>query len=513
MSRVALVRSILATKELSLAEVCRRSHVRFQSDHRLWVSPALYEELQENAFSPSFPQVYSLSAITGYRLVDWLRIFGFSLDAAVRLQMSMPARQTSELDARTYDATTEVSWFEEATFPEPDDAVAPLSRWLAGSVKRRIDALTENLATPFRYFRIGLNDAYAYPDLLPGSIVRVDPRHNSSKNLLVSYAHRLFAIEHDRGIVCARLKPLGNGCVAICPHSVAYPPIELKLGSDARLLGLVDFEFRKLAGHDCPSVSSKTAPSWMPGPLAVPGTFGQRLHRARLRAGLSFQNASDRTRSIARQLRDTRFFCAPSALSNLEAGDSLPRHIHKLIALAATYGLSIAELFATVGMPLENAGSEAMPRSWFRTSKEAGRPSQGYSAFLRALETRFGPIPFFLRYALRQFTGLPGLSVLDLFWAGPSRDWNHPYLKNAVLLAVNRRSKNPAPSPASPIWAQPVYLLNLRSGEHLCAACSLHRDILLVRSCTTASRTTLRLKHHEEAEIVGKVTAVARFLD
>jgi transcriptional regulator with XRE-family HTH domain len=341
----------------------------------------------------------------------------------------------------------------------------------------------------------------------------VDSRHTTSKSFLDGHAHRIFAIEHDRGIVCARLKPSSNGRVTVCPQALAYPPIELKLDSDAHLLGLVDFEFRRMTGYESPSLSSKTARSWMPAPLAEPRTFGQHLHQARLRAGLSFQSASDRTRTTARQLRDTRFFCAPSALSNLEAGDSLPRHIHKLIALAATYGLSIAGLLKTVGMPLDNAGSEAMPRTWFRTATQAKRTSQRYSEFLRVFEARFGPIPFFLRHALRQFTGLPGLSILDLFWAGSTQDWNHPYLKNALLFAVNRRSKNPAPSPAFPIWAQPVYLLDLRNGEHLCAACSLDRDTLLVRPCTTASRTIMRLKNHEEVEIVGKVVAIARFLD
>jgi transcriptional regulator with XRE-family HTH domain len=511
MSRVAFVRSILATKGLSLAEVCRRSQARFQSDHRLWVSPAMYEELQETAFSPSFPQVYSLSTITGFRLVDWLRVFGFSLDTPVRLQLSLPNHQTCELDARTYDSTAELRWFQETMSSELRNTIAPLSRWLAGSVRSRINGLTENLSTPFRYFRIGRKDAYAYPDLLPGSIVRVDLRHISPTSLPEAYAHRLFAIEHNRGIVCARLKPAGDGRVTICPQVVAYPPIELKLGFDARLLGLVDFEFRGLIAHESPALSSKTARSWTPAPLIEPVTTGQHFHRARLRAGLSFQNASDRTRFIARHLRDTRYFCAASALSNLETSNSLPRHIHKLIALAAIYGIPLAGFLAAIGMPIDRAGSEVMPRNWFRASAESGR-TQLHSEFLRLFESRFGPIPFFLRHALRQLTGLPGPSILDFFWAGFTRDWNHPYLKNAVLFAVNRRSKNPATSPAFPIWAQPAYLLNLRNGEPLCAACSLQRDTLVVHPCTTISRTTMRLKHHEEVEVTGQVVAVARFL-
>jgi hypothetical protein len=512
MSRAAFVRSIFATRGLSLAEVCRRSQALFKSDRRLWVSPAMYDELQETTYSPSFPQVYSLSVVTEYRLVDWLRVFGFSLDAAVRLQLSLPARQTCELDPHVYDATAEVSWFEESKSPDLGDVVTPLSRWLAGRVKTRIDSLTESLSTPFRYFKIGMNDAYAYPDLLPGSIVRVDPRPTTEKDFPAAHTHRLFAIEHGRGILCARLRPVGDGRVTVCPQSVAYPPIELKLGSDARLLGLVDFEFRRLAKPEPPSLSSKTARSWMPAPLGEPLTLGQHLQRARIRAGLSFQNASDRTRSIARTLRDTRYFCAPSALSNMEAGDSLPRHIHKLIALTATYCVPLPTLLAAIGMPIDQTGGEPMPRAWFGTATKKERLHLRQSSLLRFFEARFGPTPFFLRHALGQITGMPGFSALDVFWAGSTRDWNHAYLKNAVLLAVNRRSKNPAPLPSSPIWAQPLYLLALRNGGHLCAACSLQDNTLVVRPCATPARTIIRLKHHDDAEIIGRIVGVARHL-
>jgi hypothetical protein len=472
----------------------------------------MYEELQERSFSPSFPQVYSLSAITNYRFADWLRIFGFSLEASARLQLSLPAQRTRELDAEVYDPAAELNWFEETKAQEFANAVVPLSRWLTGKAKRPIDSLTENLRTPFRYFKIGSHDAYAYPDLLPGSVVRVDPRPVVDKDFLRTHTHRIFAVEHARGIVCAALKLANGGRVTLCPLSVAYPPIELKLGSDARLLGLVDFEFRGLTNPEVPLVTRKTARSWVPIPLGPPETIGQYFQRARILAGLSFQNASNRTRGVARQLRDTRYFCAPSALSNLEASDALPRHIHKLLAVTSTYGLPLGPFLAAIGLPLGHTGTEAMPRKWFKASAGVSTPSQASSDLLRFFEARFGPIPFFLRHGLRQITSLPGPSILDFFCAGETRDWNHPYLKNAVLFAVNRRSKNPASSPLSPIWAQPLYLLALRNGEHLCAACSLEGETLVIRPCTTASRTIIRLKVHEEAETIGRVVAVARFL-
>jgi hypothetical protein len=104
------------------------------------------------------------------------------------------------------------------------------------------------------------------------------------------------------------------------------------------------------------------------------------------------------------------------------------------------------------------------------------------------------------------------VSVRDLFWAGATAELLHPYLKGAAFLAVNRKSKTPTPSLASPVWAQPLYVLELRGGKRLCAACSLQEGTLLVRPCATAAGDLLRLRHRAEAEVLGKVVAIVRRL-
>jgi hypothetical protein len=77
---------------------------------------------------------------------------------------------------------------------------------------------------------------------------------------------------------------------------------------------------------------------------------------------------------------------------------------------------------------------------------------------------------------------------------------------------VNRKSKTPAASLSSPVWAQPLYVLELRNGNRLCGACSLQNGVLVVRPCTTVSGGLLRLRNRVDAEVLGKVVAIVRRL-
>jgi hypothetical protein len=508
-------RSILAARGLSLAELSRQSRVRFPVSPLFRIPPNFYDVLRRASFSPSLHQLYALSVLTGYRIADWMSVFGFSFDDAAGFQASWPRYQTTELDPRVYDPTAEVSWFEEVQAPLAAE-LTPLSHWLSGKTTRPLESLARKTDASFRYLKIGSRDAYAFPDLLPGSIVRIDSRIPSDQLLAPDKANRILAVEHPRGIFCGRLRPLRHGRVVLCSRQLPYAPIELKLGSEAKILGYVDMEIRQVESREAPEVQASWRQLWtrhLPQPPGPSGRLGEFARQARIRSDLSFREASKRTAEIARVLQHPNYFCAPGALSDLEARDLFPRHIHKLVSLSAVYCVSIAELTERAGLRLEDAGQEPLPAQWKYTSRREGvdmpyRPAP----FLSAVQNEFEEIPFFLRKALPSILGLPSLSVRDLFWAGATAEQVHPYLKGAAFLALNRKSKTPAPSLSSPVWAQPLYVLELRGGKRLCAACSLQEGTLIVRPCTTASAGLLRLRHRADAEVLGKVVAIVRRL-
>jgi hypothetical protein len=519
-SRSALldtIRAILATRGLSLAEISRRSDVRFAGNRLFRIPPNFYDALRHRSFSPRLHQLYALSTLTGFRLADWLLLFGFSFDDAAKFQAAWPQYQTVELDAHLYDPSIPVPWFEERNPVVLGTGLSPLSHWLSGSLVRRLDSLSDRIGPSFRYLQIGSRDAYAFPDLLPGSIARIDDRLSPDQLLDKEYAGSILAVEHSRGIVCSHVQRVASNRVVLCPRQLPYAPLELELGTKARILGVVDLEIRRVASLEAPRVSTAASRQWKSeGPLpwkASSGQIGDWVRRARIRSGLSFREASERTAEIARDLGHPNYFCSAGALSDLEVSDRFPRHLHKLISLSAVYCVAIGDLAALAGLPLSHAGREAMPDAWKYASRGQSRETAARtSLFLRAVENEFEEIPFFLRSALPSVLDLPNLSVRDLFWAGATQDLFHAYLRGSALLAVNRKSKTPAASLSSPVWAQPLYVLELRDGNRLCGACSLQNGVLVVRPCTTVTGGLLRLRNRVDAEVLGKVVAIVRRL-
>jgi hypothetical protein len=511
------IRSLLSSRGLSLAEVSRQSRVRFPENPLLWIPSNYYDALHHPSFTPSLHQLFALSVLTRFSLVDWLRLFGFSFDASVWFQAAWPRYRTVELDARVYDPIEDISWFEESPAVALGDELTPLNHWLSGKISRPLGTLTGKTDCRFLYLKIGTGDAYAYPDLLPESIVRVDPRTPAEPLLGETESGPIFAVEHSRGITCSRLRASGPGRIILCPGEVPYAAVELRLGAEARILGVVDFEIRRLAYRGTPAVSTYAARHWLPAALGnqptARGKIGDFLRRARVRSGLSFHEASGRTREIARLLKHPNYFCAASALSDMEAGDLFPRHIHKVISLSAVYCLPAGAIAARAGLSLESAGQEPMPKEWSGVPNTQSAPApRSPSLFLRTVEDKFEEIPLFLREAFSAILGLPNPSVRDLFWAGATVHYSHPYLKNAAFLAVNRKSKTPAPSLSSPIWAQPIYILELRDGNRLCAACTLQNGTLLLRPCVANVQSLIRLRNHVEVEVLGRVVGVVRGL-
>src|SRR4030095_4724309 len=330
------VRLILATRGLSLAEVSRASRALNPGDRLRHIPHNFSSPLRNRRFSPGLYQVLALSILSNYRLVDWLGVFGFSLDDVLCFHASLPALRTIELDARVYQPGASIPWFYDLTPADLSLPLVPLSRWLAPGPPRRFDSLSHRSSETYRYVKIGSQDALAFPDLLPGSIVRVHNRRFSCLERLPtgkSAARRLYLVEHSRGLTCSRLYRSPSKKIFLCPRHLPYAPVELKEGKEAAVLGVADLEIRQLGQIVKPMVPSRLGHFWTPAPLAESSRaahVGDFIRRARKRSGLSFREASERTRIIARKLEDARYYCAPGSLSDYEAQKLSPRHVPKL---------------------------------------------------------------------------------------------------------------------------------------------------------------------------------------
>jgi hypothetical protein len=518
------VERILAARSLTLSEVSREIRLRFARLPHYLVPHNFYYDLGLPGYGPRIEQVVALSHVTRYRLADWLAVFGFHLDDIPRLQAEFPVARTSLLDATTYDQSAWIPWFRDVNGDNAPPAVAPLGQLLIPAQPQRIDSLLAPEPSPFLYAKIGHEDAFAYPELVPGSIVRADTRGIGEmlRNIESHGSERLFLVECGQGFICSRLQGTTKGKVTLRASALPFAQMQLQLGTEGRILGVLDWELRpcKAARPEVPTASMKFLnPQALPAVGTEPG-LRELLERARLRSGLSIRNASAKSRWIAEELRDERYFCAPGSLTDFETGPRLPVHIHKLLSVCVLYSLGFWELLAAAGFDTVEPGREPMPDDLIprgtpdsaRAANAAAAGNRKHFRFLPSLVAEFQEIPFFLRHSLPTVAGLPGLSSRDVFWTGGRTVSFHPYLKDAVFAIVNRRLKKPVFLKRRSLSEQPLYVLLLRDGTYLLAGCSVEGGTLVVHPFADGFSIPQTFRYGMDAEVVGKVTALFRRL-
>lgn len=526
------VRGVLASRSLTLYQVAALTRANYPNDRRYQLPGNLYFQLRSSALSPNLHQVFALSRVSGYRVADWLGVFGFRLDDIPRLQIRLARPRTMLLDSAIYDGRTTVAWFRDRPAASPIARIAPLAEFLEPAERQRLSSLISTDVSPYLYAKIGRQDALAFPDLLPGSIVRANAQlaGRDWQKIEGHSARRLFLVEHQRGICCCRLHFSANDRVTLLANELPFAHVELTLGVEARILGVADYELRSLATQTSsapvrwtpPDVAPELARFWLPAPLdqitsgRVPA---HALRNARLRAGLSFRQASDLSHLVAKTLRDDRYFTSQGSLSDYEANGKPPRHIHKLLTLCILYSLPFGTLLRSFHLDLRQGGTATIPDEWMPQRMRTA-PTRvpvrsavvSLRGFLAGALERFGELPFFLSDSLAFLSGLAEITLHDVFWVGGQERALHPSLVGAQFVFVNRRKRRPLPFRLRSPWEQPLHLVRRRDGSYALASCSLENGAIVIHPYPGSHAPAERLRDRVDAEVVGQITAVVRSL-
>jgi hypothetical protein len=502
---------ILASRGLSLSVAARASKDLFRHDPRFHVPPNLYHALDRRRFSPSIHQLFALSQVSNYRLVDWLAVFGVILDDIPRLQIALPARYTTVIDDVPYDDQSALLSFERFEPISSQGLIRPLLESIRLVASR---GLVVGATANFIYAKIGSHDAFAYPELVPGSIVRIDTSYTTDRSVQsAGPGDSLFLVEHASGLVCSRLYWLEHNRVVLCPIDLPFAQMELELEKHARIIGRVDFEFRPTRVPACARVSRALTRFRLPTPLGVATAaprLDQFIRRARQRSGLTFREASAKSSIIAKALGRPEFFCAPGSLSDYETTTEPPRHIHKMFSLCVLYSLNAWEFMRVAGLNPEAGGKEVMPNEFTgRASTHDSETRLGEPHLVRG-EADIAQFPFFFGTATAELLKMPHVSIRDIFlFSGPKPSF-HPYFQNVLAIVVDRRRKRILTYRASPLWAQPSYVLLGRDGNYLCTSCAADGRTLVVRPFSNGFNRPVRLARPQEIEVVGTVVGILR---
>jgi hypothetical protein len=514
---VERIKSILAQKGLTLHQVSAQTVRMYGRSSPFFLPHNLFYDLSRGDFTPSLHQVFALSRISDFRFHDWLRVFGFAPENITRLQVSLPSRRTKLIDSSLEDPEAWIPWFHDKTQGALPSAITPMGKILARSNAARLRSLSSADVGEFIYAKVGREDAFAFPDLVPGSIVRSITRLPREAVASGDNPDRLFLIEHAAGFCCCRLQAAGKNRIVPLSMQLPYAQPELNLHDEVRILGMIDLEIRSMISREPPVVPKELAKQWKPAILHSGGKLGRLLRGARLRMGLSFRDASAMSRRIVLELDDPRYSVAAGSLSDYEVLDTSPRHIHKAISLCAMYGLNFSVFLQSAGLKADEAGNDPipdhlLPRSIpvdIRTDKQA---SDSSGKALDELFRESEALPFFLRTSLPLLSGLKSLSLRDFFWIGGIKEPLHRLLEAGLVLIVNRRRKKPLYLRSVPFWQQPLYVLLLRDGRYICSSCSLENNTLVLHPYISHYREPLQLRNHYDAEVVGEVATLVRRL-
>jgi hypothetical protein len=297
-------------------------------------------------------------------------MFGFDLQQIPRLQMALHPERTvlvTPMEDRLDPFPPSLD--EELGRERPAPATACTSGALAPTLSwsSAAPALRERrVRGRYLFAQIGSGDAAVCPELLPGTMVRIDRYFAQRIRGLpqVSIERLLWLVEQPKGLTCCRLRWIDERQIVLLPSRPPWGRWPLRLPTEARVLGFVDSDLR-------PGQQARLQPRAGPVDLAPLSPLRHKddgmklsdlLRISRTRTGLTFREAHRLTRTMAEILGNREYAIALGTLSDYEAMGTLPRHIAKTLSLCAVYCMDFRELMAAARVNIDDSAKLPLPR-------------------------------------------------------------------------------------------------------------------------------------------------------
>ncbi len=521
---VQRLRTFLRDNGTTLYQVSQATErTPFGKSTRWHIRDAFYAEL-EGGQTPDIYQVAAMARITGYRLVDWLALFGYPVDAIPRLQLSVHHDRTVILPSTVYDPLVQVPWVRKLDTSISLDRMEPLGRFVDAVGYETIGALETLNQRHYLYARVGATDDMLRSRLAPGSIVRVDPTRTTVAPV---GAHRpIYLVQHLGGLCCCYVEQPSPQHLLLVPDEGSTRIMRFRLGMDAVILGTIDAELHPMRAwppaRETP-VRERSALSTRPrshGGNGHPLTLAAMTRQSRERIGLCFRQAQAMTKVVAEKMGDADYSIALGSLSDAETKETLPRHIPKVFSLCVIYAMDFWEYLRAGGIPVDELRGRPIPREILTPDAMSGdsmpfpasSSAQETDVTLRTVMSTIGEVPFFLHGTLGEVLGQDEVSLDDVFVCGRRERPLHPLLEGARVLIVNRRQRRLTDiTPKAPGAQRPLVMVRTPSGRLICGMCTVlpEAEVLVVQP-HNSSRTGVSSFPLEEVEIIGCVSGMIR---
>ena len=243
---------------------------------------------------------------------------------------------------------------------------------------------------------------------------------------------------------------------------------------------------------------------------------GERLKQMRLRLGLTTREIAEFSKKIATAEGNEEYAVSHARLIQIENGESTPS-IYKLFTLSAVYARPFTELISYyldlekiadhhLDLPMTNtrlASFEVYDERKtvnFPVRFDPGFRVEKTNLLSRMVEV-WGEVPVsLLRYLnlRKQQYGFIGLDDYTMY----------PLLRPGSFVQIDQQQKPQEAGGYGSEYERPIWFLELRTG-YLCSWCELRRDRIVSIPHPLSPCRTQEFAFPNEAEVVGRVTAVA----
>ena len=244
---------------------------------------------------------------------------------------------------------------------------------------------------------------------------------------------------------------------------------------------------------------------------------GEQLKDIRNRLGITIRDVEDYSRRIAEAEQNEEFLISNAWLTQIENRQSTPS-VYKLYTLSIIYRVKFTDLLMLYGIDLEkiNKHQATLPLSQTHLTKLAVydedrqvafpvRFDPGFSVGKTNLLSRmvevWGEVPIALIQHLdvrKLLYGYIGLADYTLY----------PVLRPGSFVQIDDHQTKVLRPPWRTEFDRPIYFIELRSG-YACAWCELQGKNLILVPHPLSGSAIRQYAFPNDAEIVGRVTAVA----
>lgn len=244
---------------------------------------------------------------------------------------------------------------------------------------------------------------------------------------------------------------------------------------------------------------------------------GEQLRDIRLRLGITTRTVAEYSQKIAEARGNPEFYISNPWLSQLENSQSVPS-IYKLYSLSCIYHIKFSDLLATFGLNLQNLSEDQQLSPLQKTHLTGVEMSDGdatvsfpvkfdpsftleNTTLLSRLVEIWGEVPVALIQRLDLKHSLYGYIGLDDYML-------YPLLRPGSFVQIDPEVRKCSPRQSQSEYDRPIYFVELRDG-YACSWCEVQEGYLLLLPHPLSPSKVRRLAYGKEAEIVGRVTAVA----